>query len=633
MPATEPLGVALSEADLRAYIEALLTHVRRRGIVGFRHPGEGMPEPGFHQPGAAMRAADHLLHNSRCVMLTGQYNVAAGKAETDGPIGVAVLAYVLNRLGRETTIVTDGLNEPIFRRALAALSPEAAFGMRVVTMDKRGPQAAERATWLLHDRRIDTVIASETPARNEEGVKRNMRGVVINGFNSDLDELLLQANRMQHVTSIGVGDGGNEAGMGGLSGIPLARDGSVMASAVKADIPVTSWNSNLGAITIAALLAHKAGRLDLMPTPAQFHALMHEAMAAGAIDGVSRSGSPSAGAGVDGVSLSTHTEIYADLLRHLQAAEQVAPTQAGQARSPDAARHMVGFFDSSDGGMIAVANLQKYLRQRFPHLDIQFVGMLDHQNAPYGTKTDAELIAMTNQGLMRLRDLSINEIAMACNTACLNLKFATGGVKVPVLDLIQVSADAIVAQGGPRPCGLSTMATAKSTRYPDTVREKGGPALRMVGCPDLATLVNEGAHQSLDPAVQQRLDKAVRSYVQQVPKDATSVFMLCTHYPALAPQIRRAMDQCGLSQVPLIDPMEYQAEKIGASKPARGAPAHLTAVERPAPVLVYTTSTDPAKVESLQKLIGDHGHVMIAPPRRVEDARHNAPSSASSTTA
>jgi hypothetical protein len=77
--------------------------------------------------------------------------------------------------------------------------------------------------------------------------------------------------------------------MGGRKGIKTAIDGSVMASSVPADYPVTSWNSNLGGCAIGAVIAKRNNQLDQFTTPAQLEQMIDAVLAAGGVDGVTRS--------------------------------------------------------------------------------------------------------------------------------------------------------------------------------------------------------------------------------------------------------------------------------------------------------------------------------------------------------
>jgi hypothetical protein len=268
----------------------------------------------FFVDGGAVRAAAALMHTKSVLLLTG-FNVEAGMPETDGPPGTAVLANALAELGMHVTLVVDQTNEPVMQRCYAQLDPDwKNVDLKVFDVERGAPSEGLRARNLLSETGADAVVAVELPGRNVDGIPKNMRGLDIGGFNAPLDAILLEANvsRANPVT-VGVGDGGNEAGMGNLRGIPSARDGSLMASDVPAGIPVTAWNSNLGAQSIAAVMLGLGGRIEHLTSGHQLTAVTRAALNAGAVDGVTRgrvAGEPGEGpgqvTGVDGFALSVH---------------------------------------------------------------------------------------------------------------------------------------------------------------------------------------------------------------------------------------------------------------------------------------------------------------------------------------
>ena len=72
---------------------------------------------------------------------------------------------------------------------------------------------------------------------------------------------------------------------------------------------------------------------------------------------------------------------------------------------------MTGIFDSGVGGLEAYFELRRLL----PREDIIYLA--DRKNAPYGTKTRDELIALTKKDIKRLRDMGAGQVLIACCTA------------------------------------------------------------------------------------------------------------------------------------------------------------------------------------------------------------------------
>ena len=61
------------------------------------------------------------------------------------------------------------------------------------------------------------MIAVERPGRSADGHYRNMDDEIIDGQNAPIDQFFLE--EADHVLTIGIGDGGNEIGMGNYSDI------------------------------------------------------------------------------------------------------------------------------------------------------------------------------------------------------------------------------------------------------------------------------------------------------------------------------------------------------------------------------------------------------------------------------
>jgi hypothetical protein len=172
-----------------------------------------------------------------------------------------------------------------------------------------------------------------------------MRGIDVSDWNPPLDELFLEARRpgvrshvrleqatrgsnrargphynkprynkdrfgraSDHVVTIGVGDGGNEVGMGNVRA-RFARGGGLAArigSVVRVDHLVVAGVSNWGAYGIVAHLGRLAGR-PLLHAPDDERRLVAACVKAGACDGVTRRRE----ATVDGLALDAHAAVVA----------------------------------------------------------------------------------------------------------------------------------------------------------------------------------------------------------------------------------------------------------------------------------------------------------------------------------
>jgi hypothetical protein len=142
---------------------------------------------------------------ARVGLITGFY-VPLGSppaAETDGPVGAALLAKGLAEVGVPCRLATD---EPCHSACAAALAGAEAPGVPVDTTEV----AATIATWRRAG--ITHAISIERCGRSADGAPRNMRGLDISSYTAPLDELFTAGPW----ETIAIGDGGNEIGMGSL---------------------------------------------------------------------------------------------------------------------------------------------------------------------------------------------------------------------------------------------------------------------------------------------------------------------------------------------------------------------------------------------------------------------------------
>lgn len=255
----------------------------------------------FFRPGAA-RAAAQALRRARRVLITTGFAVGPGLPETDGPPGAAVLGRALRRLGARVRYVTDPVTVPPLEAALTLLGEP-----RAIEIFPDGD--AEAAARRLMTRIAPThVVAIERPGRARDGAYRSARGEVVDGWNRPLDTLFLIGTL---AGTIGVGDGGNEIGMGVVPRRRLAEAGvpARVASIVKTDHLVVAGVSNWGAYGIVAHLGLLTGR-DLLHEADAERRLIQECVRAGAVDGITRRREPT----VDGVPLDAHAGIV-ELMR------------------------------------------------------------------------------------------------------------------------------------------------------------------------------------------------------------------------------------------------------------------------------------------------------------------------------
>src|SRR5262249_49440210 len=166
-------------------------------------------------------------------------------AETDGPVGTALLAAALSECGMTTRIAVDA---PC---AAAVVNAVAAVGGHT-EVDVVTDVTVTTAKWRQAD--VDHVISIERCGRSGDGKPRNMRGVDISSWTLPLDDLFTGGTW----TKLAIGDGGNEIGMGKLAPSLIGGtvpNGEVIACVTPCDHLVVAGVSNWGAYGLMAALA------------------------------------------------------------------------------------------------------------------------------------------------------------------------------------------------------------------------------------------------------------------------------------------------------------------------------------------------------------------------------------------
>lgn len=288
-------------------IEILCLAYNGRGVADFSRP----PDTG------GMLESVIALEAARDVWLSTGFNVAPGMPETDGPPGVAALGHALTLCGKTVHYVCDSVNLALVRAALGELGPAAMERAVFTEMNENDETALPVVRRLFANVGCDACVALELPGRNLQGQRLNMRGLPINDFNAAVDEVMNQANALG-IPTIGIGDGGNEAGTGGTGNVPLAMNGANMAAGIAAQSQVYAWNSNLGGLALAEILLARQGRSMSSVTSIQLENMVKVIMSMGAVDGCTRGSIPEGDTFVDGVNFETHAA-FLGLLKRLAA--------------------------------------------------------------------------------------------------------------------------------------------------------------------------------------------------------------------------------------------------------------------------------------------------------------------------
>lgn len=277
--------------------------------IVLRHSQRGMTVLRTHQEEKLCETAAKMIlswEKGTVLVATGFY--VAGYAETDGPAGTMVMARALLALGYHPVVLTDSFCKGFFE-------PEG------IDVEYLPMQASDEDCLAVAEKyRPVGMISIERCGKNIQDDYANMRGISIAENTAPVDRLFEltgpdAAEGVCRIPSIGVGDGGNEIGMGNLSDI-ITKELALVPCRVKTDLLVTASVSNWGAYGIAAALQLLTGRevysvIDGEPVDKKTEEFIAMTVEVGSVDGVTHERV----AHVDGYEAGTEMEILADLAK------------------------------------------------------------------------------------------------------------------------------------------------------------------------------------------------------------------------------------------------------------------------------------------------------------------------------
>ena len=256
---------AVNEALFESFAKELTALVARD------EAGRGASK--LSSPRELMRAASAFAPLRKLAVVSGFYVPAAGAPETDGPGGAAILARAFQREGRECEIWTDArCIEVLAECAKAAGCAENTARIAPASLKERAP---------------DGIIFVERLGRAADGRYYNFKKQDISEWTAPLDALADEAAGLG-IHTIGIGDGGNEAGMGNFyAELRALLPGYVAClSVVRAEFALTADVSNWGAYALAEALSFVWGvRRGI--EPGEETKMLEAAARAGAADGIS----------------------------------------------------------------------------------------------------------------------------------------------------------------------------------------------------------------------------------------------------------------------------------------------------------------------------------------------------------
>ncbi|MCL2235568.1 MAG: glutamate racemase [Defluviitaleaceae bacterium] len=211
----------------------------------------------------------------------------------------------------------------------------------------------------------------------------------------------------------------------------------------------------------------------------------------------------------------------------------------------------IGIFDSGVGGLTVAKEIMAVL----PHQPLVYFG--DCINAPYGNRTDDELLGFSQRIINFLLEKDVGAIVVACGTISTRIfaelgQFVPG--HIPLYEMLTAGVQAVTEASKTGKIGvIATEGSVKSGAFErEILKARPDAMVKSVACPLLVPLVEEGW------AGGEVADLVAKEYLKDLAEsDVDTLLLGCTHYPLLSDSIAKS-----LPNATLINPANHVAENL-----------------------------------------------------------------------
>jgi len=245
-------------------------------------------------------AAMELIKADTIIIATGFAIKDKLIGETDGPLGAISIANALKKLGKNVVIITDIYTEKMLKAALKHV------GLKVPLEILYKDEEVNFSESILSKYKPDCLLSVERPGEASNGRMYSMRGECLSDIIPSMDSLFREGRRRGIIT-IGIGDGGNEIGMGKIKQYVVENipKGNMISASFSTDHLILAGVSNGGAHALVAAISLIVQK-DLLYNIEMEIQILRTIVNAGAVDGLTKERTLT----VDGISLEENIRIF-----------------------------------------------------------------------------------------------------------------------------------------------------------------------------------------------------------------------------------------------------------------------------------------------------------------------------------
>ena len=243
---------------------------------------------------------------------------------------------------------------------------------------------------------------------------------------------------------------------------------------------------------------------------------------------------------------------------------------------------LIGFFDSGVGGISVLHTASQLL----PNENFLYYG--DNGNAPYGIRSLEEIQTLCERVVSILLEHGVKAIVIACNTATsAYAEILRARLDIPIVGMEPAIKPAQLSRHGGDVLALATKATLSLPKFQRLMDTYGTNVIPVVG-EGLVELVESGRANSQEAF--HHLSRLLEPYQS---RQIDSIVLGCTHYPFLAPAIRKLFPSAEIfdGRVGTVMQLKHLLETKG-----------LLSDEQPGSIR-YMTSGDESTLVLMQKMM------------------------------